>query len=169
VHRGGRGQSFVYELLYNAGRKLSVIYAARCFILSVAATVSLSCVSPVTHDDGGMPVMTATAICDLISRPESFDGQIVTVSATIKPAAHYMMTISDAKCGDQTITLGIPSKLDGVADAEKLRSAVLAGYPQPSNRRTRASLTGEFHLRPDDVPSMVLSLRSVADIETVRP
>jgi len=77
------------------------------------------------------------------------------------------MTISDAKCGDQTIALVIPSKLDGTADVEKLRSAVLAGYPHPSNRRVRASLTGEFHARPGDLPSRILSLRSVADIETV--
>ena len=110
------------------------MYAVPAFFISVATVVSLSCVAPVTSDKGRVPVM-GTTICDLISRPESFDGQVVTVSATIKAAAHYTVAISDAKCGDQTIALIIPSKLDGAADVEKLRNAVFAGYPRRSGRR----------------------------------
>ena len=141
------------------------MHAARGFPLSVAATVWLSCFAPVASDDGRAPV-TATTVCDLIRRPASFDSQVVSVFATIKPAAHYTMTISDPQCGDQTIALLIPSKLDGTVDVEKLRSAVLAGYPRPSSRQIRARLTGEFHSRPGEVPSRLFSLRSVADIET---
>lgn len=142
-----------------------MIYAARGFFPAIGAVISLSCVAPVASD-GRMAPVAAVTVCDLTTRPASFDGKLVTVSATVKPAAHYTIVVTDPRCGDQTIALLIPSKLDGDADVEELRNSVLAGYPRAPNRRVRARLTGEFHSRPSEVPSRLLLLHRVANVKT---
>lgn len=107
---------------------------------------------------------TETRISSLVAQPRSFDKKMVKVTAYVHAGRHFTMLL-ERKSSDLGVALIIPEKVRGDASVDALMDEIYVLPQQSTKHWIRGTFTGVFEWHPGSVPSRVLSLRDITNLE----
>jgi hypothetical protein len=94
----------------------------------------------------------------------TFTGKTLTISAEAVTDMRHLTLLIDRACPDQTIAVQFPDRVEDPSVGE-FRTALFAGDPVARpNRRITAIFTGVVRSWPDRLPSRILLLKRVDNL-----
>lgn len=127
------------------------------FVMLCAVMVSLSC--SVARD-----VPMDVSLCSLLAESTAYDGQLVTLRASVESDGRHLTLLTDAACSGAGIALVVD---DGIVEDENvvaIREAIVAQRFGTPSKRIEGTFTGVLRLHPGEVPSRVLLTRTVSNV-----
>ena len=114
------------------------------------------------------PAGIQTTVCEIARTPDTFNGKLVTISASARPGAHYEIFLFGSPC-DQTVELIIPDRLSNERLVESLRAAVFKDFPRSiESEHAITTLTGVLEVASRGVPFRRLHLKKIEAVAVPR-
>jgi hypothetical protein len=109
----------------------------------------------------------AVTVCEVVERPESYQGKLLKVSASVMSDGLEHTVLIDQACPGRGLapeTSGELPEVPGIAD---LNDAIFDKHSQPGtgDKDLSAVFVGTFEWRPKQIPRWVLHVSQVSNVE----
>ena len=113
----------------------------------------------------GQPSSVNTTVCSIVSRPQKFNKRLVRLRARVNSDGIERTVLVSDKCADKGIALIVPPEAAQSTGALTLHRAIFQGRPGTTDKRIDATFLGMFLWSPADVPSRILQVREITEVQ----
>lgn len=107
-----------------------------------------------------------TTICELVKYPSRFTDKLVSVRALVESDGIEHTVLLDESCKSHGVVAWIPEESSKHSEMAKLHDAIFRRWhPGTTGRRITGVFTGTYLSHRKKIPSHILILRSVDDLE----
>jgi hypothetical protein len=107
-----------------------------------------------------------TSVCEIVNHPKMFSKKWVRVKALVLSDGIHTTVLVDESCKSHGISMSLSEEVQRRPDVNALQAAIYQrGRPGTVGKRILASFRGRVVTHPNEIPSLILEVESVGDLQ----